>query len=148
MERKITGMVFRYHPPLQKNPCSVSPALIAGIAKQDEVRLEPTAPTPTPAISFSSSARARAHPSARCTTQPPEALDEGLTSPFCIELQGFMTAPVRWRVELEFNCCHQVVGVFPQGSADWVHAMRKRPKDRRERGKGLAPHYLSPLESA
>lgn len=43
-KEKRQGMVFRYHPPLQVNHCSVSPALIPRIAKQDEVRQKPCAP--------------------------------------------------------------------------------------------------------
>lgn len=42
---KELEMVFRYHPPLQMNHCSVNAALIPWIAKQDEVRHKPWDPS-------------------------------------------------------------------------------------------------------
>lgn len=97
-------------------------------------------------------ARRRAHPSARCTTQPPEASAEALTSPFCIELQGLGAALVRWGVELGRYCCHQVAGVFPQDSADWVRAITERPDEEWRGGgeweKGHKTHLLGPRGSS
>ena len=70
-------MVFRYHL-LQMNHCSVSPALIPRIAKQDEVRHKPGVRPPPPLL-----------------LQLAEASAEGLTSPFCIEVQGPIAAPAK-----------------------------------------------------